>query len=58
MLAVDRLGMNTQVAPSGAPDKFVNVRVGFSSAATDRKAVKERLVELTRAAAAAGTAET
>lgn len=57
MLSIDRLGMNTRAVPTRAPDQTVNVRIAFSEPAENRKAVKERLVELTRTAAAAQQSE-
>jgi len=58
MLTIDRLGMNALVeredTPEGAdkPNKqSFKVRVPFPSPAENRKEVKERIVELTRAAA-------
>jgi hypothetical protein len=54
MLAIDRLGMDTRAVPAKSPEQGpVSVRIAFTSPAEDRKAVKERLVELTRTAAAA-----
>lgn len=53
MLAIDRLGMDTRAVPTRAPEQTVNVRIAFSEPAENRKAVKDRLVELTRLAAAA-----
>jgi hypothetical protein len=49
MLSVDRLGMNTSVVASRSPETPLNVRIAFLTPAEDRKALKDRLVELTRA---------
>ena len=54
MLSVDKLGMNTECQ---VQDTAVNVRVTFPQPALDRKSIKDRIVEMTRAAAAAGNAE-
>ena len=55
MLAVDRLGFDADawISVEGGDASLVRARVPFSEPADDRKALKERLVELTRAAAAA-----
>lgn len=53
MLSVDRLGITTQCRPKRAPDQRVNVRLAFPEPAETRGAVKEQLVAMTRAAAAA-----
>lgn len=53
MLSVDRLGITTQCRPKRAPDQRVNVRLAFLEPAETRGAVKEQLVAMTRAAAAA-----
>lgn len=54
MLSVDKLGMNTECK---VQDTAVNVRVTFPQPATDRKSIKDRIVEMTRAAATVGQAE-
>lgn len=53
MMAVDRLGITTQCRPKRAPDQRVNIRLSFPEPAENRGAVKEQLVAMTRAAAAA-----
>jgi hypothetical protein len=55
MLSVDRLGFDADAVVAGAGGGVVRARVPFSAPADDRKALKERLVELTRAAAAAAS---
>jgi hypothetical protein len=52
ILTVDRLGMN--VACTRGEQRF-KARLPFPRAATDRKSVKDLIVEMTRAAAAAAT---
>lgn len=56
MMSVDRLGITTQCRPKRAPDQRVNVRLAFPEPADSRGAVKEQLVAMTRAGAAAGAA--
>eukprot|EP00611_Tribonema_gayanum_P008634 TRINITY_DN1823_c2_g1_i1.p1 TRINITY_DN1823_c2_g1~~TRINITY_DN1823_c2_g1_i1.p1 ORF type:complete len:112 (-),score=36.80 TRINITY_DN1823_c2_g1_i1:637-972(-) len=48
LVGVDRKGMNVLVAMGGESGKL---RLPFPSPADDRKAVKDRIVEMTRAAA-------
>ena len=56
MLSVDRLGISTQCRPKRAPTGHVNIRLAFPEPAETRGAVKEQLVAMTRAAAAAAQA--
>lgn len=50
LLSIDRYGINAQCAMDGA---LVSVRLPFSEPALDRGAVKERIVAMSRQAAAA-----
>ena len=52
MVSVDRLGFECDAVLSGSDGGVIRARVPFSAPADDRKALKDRLVELTRAAAA------
>ena len=56
MLSVDRLGISTQCLPKRMPTGQVNIRLAFPEPAETRGAVKEQLVAMTRAAAAAAQA--
>ena len=51
MVSVDRLGFDCDAVLAGSGGGVTRARVPFSAPADDRKALKERLVELTRAAA-------
>ena len=57
MLSIDRLGMDTCAVPTRAPEQTINVRIAFTEPAENRKAVKDRLVALTRTAAAAHSSQ-
>jgi hypothetical protein len=50
MLAVDRLGVDTECLIDSEP---VNVRLTFPQPAEDRKSIKDRIVEMTKAASQA-----
>lgn len=50
MLSIDRLGMTTRCTRQG---QSLKARVAWPREVTDRKAVKEVIVEMTRAAAGA-----
>lgn len=52
ILSIDRLGMNVSCTRQGQDFK---ARLPFPRPATDRKSVKDLIVEMTQAAAAAGT---
>jgi len=52
IVALDRLGMDVQITQEGATRR---VRLPFLIPAEDRKAIKDRIVELTKTAAAAQT---
>lgn len=54
MVSLDRLGFNTACIRGGQPFK---ARLAFPKPADDRKAIKELIVEMTRAAAAAAAAD-
>jgi hypothetical protein len=54
ILSLDRLGM--AVACQRGKDQF-KARLPFPRPATDRKSIKDLIVEMTRAAAAAGAAK-
>ena len=55
MCAVDRLGVDVRVTIEGSGERM-KARLAFPEPAEDRKAVKDRIVALTRAAAAASAA--
>ncbi|GAB4820158.1 hypothetical protein N2152v2_007204 [Parachlorella kessleri] len=55
ILSLDRLGMNLVVEKEGHDTPF-KLRLPFPRPATDRKSIKDIIVEMTQAAAAAGVA--